>query len=203
MIVDLSMEVSERTPQFPGDQPFSSQVVASIAGNGWNSRRVSFNTHFSTHVDAPYHMLENGRKLDEFSTEALIGRARVIDVRGRVRIGRDCLPAGRLPSMVLFRTGHSAHRGSDSYFTANPVLGEDVARELVGRGVRLVGIDSFTVDNPPYTVHRILFAADVLIVENLVHLERAGLECRLIVAPLALRDADGAPARVFAEVNAP
>jgi arylformamidase len=202
VIVDLTMDVCEHTPQFPGDLPFESTAMATIAAQGWNARRVSFNSHFSTHVDAPFHMLGGGRKLDEFPVESFIGRARVIGVRGRTRIGRDCLPPGRLPTMVLFRTGHSKRRQEKDYFSSNPVLDEAVASELVGRGVRLVGIDSFTVDNAPYAVHQIFFDADVLILENLVNLERLGGECRLIVAPLALRQADGAPARVFAEVTA-
>lgn len=202
MIVDLTMEVCEQTPQFPGDPPFESKIMATIAVQGWNARRVSFNSHFSTHVDAPFHMLGSGRKLDEFPAESFIGAASVIDVRGRARIGRDSLPPGRLTSMVLFRTGHSGRRHDKSYFAGNPVLDEAVACEIVGRGVRLVGIDSFTVDNAPYAVHQIFFAADVLILENLINLDRLSGEFRLIVAPLALRHADGAPARVYAEITA-
>src|SRR3989344_2995889 len=81
--VDLTMELSERTPAYPGDPKPEISRLATIAENGWNERRLSFNTHCATHIDAPFHMLPEGKKLEEFPLERFFGRARGVDVSGR------------------------------------------------------------------------------------------------------------------------
>ena len=62
-----------------------------------------------------------------------------------------------------------------------------------------MGIDSFTPDNAPYTVHKILFRNGILILENLMNLDKVPNGAKIIIAPLKLTDSEGAPVRVIAE----
>ena len=39
--------------------------LETIKKDGWNEKRVTFNTHFSTHIDAPNHMLADGKTLSD------------------------------------------------------------------------------------------------------------------------------------------
>jgi len=201
MYIDLTMEISDKTPPFPGDPKLELKTLASIAKNGCNEKRVSFNTHFSTHIDAPFHMLEDGKKLNEFPIETFIGDAQVFDVRDNSEIKLSNLTSRIQAPIVLFRTEHTKKAFESNFFRNNPVISVEVANKLATSSARIVGIDSFTPDNYPYTVHKILFKKNILIVENLVNLESVGSRCKLFIAPLNLKNADGAPARVFADVN--
>lgn len=199
MIIDLTLEVSEKIPPFPGDPKPKFENIATIEKHGCNERRISINSHFSTHIDSPYHMLKDGKKLEEFSPKTFFGDATIIDVRNIPQITKKYIPKKTTTSFILFYTGHTNNIHSPDFFKRNPVLTVDAAYEIIKHTVRIVGIDSFTPDNYPYDVHKILFHKNILILENLVNLNRLSKRCKLFIAPLNLKDADGAPTRVFAE----
>lgn len=200
MIVDLTMDISEKTFPFPGSPFAEIYNISTVDKDGSNVRRVSINSHFGTHIDAPYHMQADGKKLDEYPASTFVGEARVVDVVGIKQITEEHVPADIETPILIFRTGHSDNRASEKYFENNPVLTPSAAEAIVSTDVKIVGIDSFTVDDPPYTVHHIFFKKEILILENLINLNKLGQRARLIIAPLKLTNADGAPTRVFAEV---
>ncbi len=196
MIIDLTMPIDERTPTFPGDTKQDIRVVATVERDGWCVRRLTMSSHFSTHIDAPSHMIEGGRTLSDYPIGKFMGEGIVLDVTGMDEIEVD-LSRVRENDIVLFLTGHGRKANDDDYFENNPVITERTARELVRRKVGIVGLDSFTPDNEPYRVHRIFLENDILIVENLVNLDRlAGRRFRCCILPLNIRNADGAPCRV-------
>lgn len=196
-IIDLTLSITDKLPVFPGDKLPSIEPAATIANQGWNALRYSFGTHFATHIDAPFHMLEDGKKLTDFPPETFIGEAIVIDVRGQSIITHD-LEEVREGDFVFFHTGHIKNIGGD-YFVGNPVISPATAQLLVAKKVRIVGLDSFTPDGAPYNEHKLFFRNDILIVENLVGLETLSVSrFSVIIAPLKIDKADGAPCRVFA-----
>ena len=100
--------------------------------------------------------------------------------------------------IVFFLTPHSDKVYENYYFTSNPVLTQKTAQELVDKKIKMVGFDSPTPDNDPYTLHKLFFRHDILIVENLVNLKKfAGKRFQCIVLPLKIKDGDGAPCRVI------
>ncbi|OGG20187.1 hypothetical protein A3D03_01180 [Candidatus Gottesmanbacteria bacterium RIFCSPHIGHO2_02_FULL_40_13] len=200
MYIDLTLEVSEKIPPFPGDPKMESRNLFTIKKYAVNEKRVSFNSHFSTHIDAPFHMLTDGKKLEEFEPDYFIGQTQVIDVRGQKLITPNLLPKKITAPIIFFYTNHIANIFHNNYFKNNPVITNETAQSIVQSKVKVVGIDSFTPDNFPYEVHKILFAKNILIVENLTNLGLIGEKCRVIIAPLKLTCADGAPARIFAQI---
>ena len=82
-VFDLTMSIDERTPTFPGDPKQEIKQIATIRENGWNEKKLTFNSHFSTHIDAPSHMLEHGKKLTDFQIETFIGDAIVIEMNNK------------------------------------------------------------------------------------------------------------------------
>ena len=200
MYIDLTLEVSEKIPPFPGDPKMESRNLFTIKKYAVNEKRVSFNSHFSTHIDAPFHMLTDGKKLEEFEPDYFIGQTQVIDVRGQKLITPNLLPKKITAPSIFFYTNHIANIFHNNYFKNNPVITNETAQSIVQSKVKVVGIDSFTPDNFPYEVHKILFAKNILIVENLTNLGLIGEKCRVIIAPLKLTCADGAPARIFAQI---
>lgn len=186
------MFIDENTPIFPGDQKPEIRQVATIKENGWNEKRISFNSHFSTHMDAPFHMLEEGKKLDEFPIETFIGEAIVLE------LNKPKLDSIEPEDIVFFYTGHMNKAGSKEFFENNPVLSQETAKALVDKKVKIVGINSLSPDNSPFKLHKIFFKSNILIVENLVNLDKLiNKRFRCYILPLKIKNADGAPCRVI------
>jgi len=192
-IFDLTMMINSKTPIFPGDEKQEIKQINTIKKNGLNETRLSFSTHFGTHIDAPFHMIENGEKLTDYSLQRFIGDAIVIELR----YPKPDLSTIQPNDIVFFYTGHSNNATNTEYFENNPVLTTKIAEELIQKRVKVVGIDSFSPDNEPYEVHKLLFANKIPIVENLINLDKLlNQRFRCFILPLKLENADGAPCRV-------
>ena len=80
-------------------------------------------------------------------------------------------------------------------------IGSHLSEKLLDSGFSVIGIDSFTPDNHPFEIHKMLFKKNILIVENLINLDKLidkSFTCYIL--PLKIQDADGAPCRVIAEI---
>ncbi|MBI2572978.1 cyclase family protein [Candidatus Woesearchaeota archaeon] len=189
---DLTLPFNSSIPPFPGDPATVIEHYATIEKEGWNELRITFNSHIGTHIDAPFHMIAKGKKLDQFPIETFIGECIVLT------LDQPDLHLIKEGDIVLFYTGHIKKIGTKQFFEKNPIISLPLAQRLVERKVRIVGIDSYTTDNAPFYVHKFLFQKDILIVENLTKLETlVGKRGECIIAPLNISNADGAPCRVI------
>lgn len=182
-----------------------------IPRNGSNVSRLTMGSHTATHLDAPIHFTEGGATVTDIDLSSLVGPAIVVDVRGKEFHGAiswdDIAPqAGKLGPEVtlLLCTGWSQHWGRKEYMKS-PHLSEEAAKEIMERGVRVVGIDVFSVDGEVpegavETVHRLLLGNGILIVENLTNVEALldGSAYLVSLLPLKLQGCDGSPIRAVA-----
>jgi len=201
MIIDLTMPIDSKTPNHECEPKVEIQQYSVVAKGGIAKKLLKFHSHFSTHIDAPAHMLDGARTLSDFSIEKFVGRGMVIDVRGKNEIAAD-LDRVQEGDIVLFWTGHTKKAYDKDFFSNNPIISEKTAQELINKKIKIIGIDSFTPDNEPYTIHKMFFKADILIVENLINLDLAvGKQFQCYVLPLNIKNGDGAPCRVIAVTN--
>jgi kynurenine formamidase len=130
-------------------------------GQGWAVEEVQAITHTGTHVDAPYHYgpISEGqpaRTIDQVPLEWCFAPGVVLDVRhkaaGAVLTVSDLEAALeriryqlRPSDIVLLHTGADKRLGSPAYF-AQPGLGREGVLWLVERGVKVIGIDAYTLD---------------------------------------------------------
>ncbi len=205
-IIDLSLPLSSATPVWPGDPPIRLHRPYQLAqGDAFSLTELRMSAHAGTHVDAPAHYLPDGVGVDALPLDALVGPAIVIAIPAHCSaITAEVLSELAIPrgsQRVLFRTMNSARRLLDdaAFHTDFVALAEDGARWLVERGVRLVGVDYFSV--APYealaATHRVLLQAGIVIVEGLNLAEVAPGDYTFICLPLKLKGADGAPARAI------
>lgn len=198
--VDLTMTVNENTPVYPGDPKPEFKRIAYCETDGWNEHRICANTHFGTHIDSPWHMLEEGKRLTDFSIDKFIGRAIILDVRGQSEIDTQ-LSGVEKDDIVFLRTDHTLKANSPAFFDDNPVISMKLAEALVDIKVKMVGIDSYSPDNPPFAIHKIFMKHDILILENLVNLAAVpSAKFMAYVLPIKYERIDGAPCRVIAQV---
>jgi arylformamidase len=154
--------------------------------------QVSFGVHTATHVDAPNHFVDGGRRVFELDPAKLLGPCRVIEVPKDVV---EILPehVGDISGVtrVLFKTRNSE-------FWATP---EDGFRS-VDHGVVLVGIDYLSIEksgSPGHPVHVTLLTNETVILEGLDLREVPAGDYELLCSPLKWDGStgDGAPARTF------
>jgi arylformamidase len=198
-IIDISVPLRSGMVTYPGDPAVELTRWASIAdGSPANLSRLDFGVHSGTHVDAPVHFLDGAPAAEALPLEALIGPARVVDATAvSERLDAAALAGLDLggAERVLFRTRNSELWERDSFAEDSVSLTEDAARELIRRGVRLVGIDYLSIGDEG--AHQALLGAGLVPVEGL---DLRGVEpgdYRLVCAPLKLVGSDGAPARVL------
>ena len=178
------------------------RVVAIAAGDAANVSRMELGTHTGTHVDPPLHFIDEGAAAELLPLDVLIGPAVVADARGAPGdIDAAALAALEVPAgteRLLLRTRNEGLW--DRAFTRDYVgVAEDAARELVRRGVRLVGIDYLSIapSGDPAPTHRVLLEAGVVIVEGLDLREAPPGRYDLVCLPLRIAGGDGAPARAL------
>lgn len=200
MLIDLSIKIESSTPVYPGDPPIQVEPAGTVATDGYALHALRLGTHSGTHIDAPAHMIEGGATLDTLPLTVFKGRGVLIEGFSLAAVQQAGLQAN---DIAVFVTGTSDRLYAADYYTDYPAMDEAVARYLVEVGVKLVAIDTCSIDNRDgFPIHHIVLGAGIPIVENLVGLTALrGKQFELIALPLRI-DADGAPARVIAEAVA-
>jgi kynurenine formamidase len=201
-LIDLTMPLSGATKAYGGDPAFSRKESDLYDSVGALVSRVEFGLHNGTHVDAPKHFVKAGKSVDAYPIERFSCKGVLVDALAVKAIGAEVFQRHEINrgDAVLVRTDHSNRERFADYFQTNPVLSSEAAQYLAHRRPSLVGIDSFSPDNPPFEVHKILLGNDVLLLENLVNLSALeGKAFKLHVFPLKLAGAEAAPCRAVAE----
>ena len=213
-VIDLTLTISENIPTFPGSPQPNFINWESIEKDGYNLELLFLSTHTGTHIDAPYHFVKKGQKIDQIMTKRLVTEAILIKIRKgsdqaitKNDIQKFEKKYGKIDdgSTVIFHTDWQKNLNKKSYFMKNPGLGTSAAKYLASKKINLVGIDSPSIDlgkDEKFSVHHILAKSGILIVENLINLDKINSQkFHLIVAPLKLKNATGSPVRALALVD--
>lgn len=206
-IYDISVAIAPgETPTYPGDPGLEVGSWSAIArGDAANVTVLNFGAHTGTHVDAPAHFIEGATRIDSLPLDALVGRARVVEIPAdAVAVAEAHVRPESLrgATRVLFKTRNSAFwedprgRFREDFAYIEPAA----ARALVAAGVRLVGFDYLSVEkfgSEGFETHLALLSAGVVIVEGLdLRAVGAGLyELCCLPLRIAAGSGDGAPAR--------
>jgi arylformamidase len=200
--IDISMHLRAGMAAFPGDPEFRSTPHRSLAhGDPYNISALAFGSHAGTHLDPPRHFIPDGTPTDRLDLEDFNGPCVVHSVDPtRTSVGPEevaRIPAGTL--RVLFRTANSDRwRRSGEFFPDYVGLTPEAAEALVARRVRLVGIDSLSIESDTtgaFPVHHRLLGSGVLILEGLELADAPPGPYELVCLPLRLLNGDGGPAR--------
>ena len=210
MLIDMTHTITPEIPVYPGDPAPTLTKGRTLTADGCRTTLLSLCSHTGTHMDAPSHLLRDGRNLDDMPMSQFSGRATTLDVTGvGPVITADFLRAHHddiyCADYVLFYTGWESRWGTERYLEdAFPVPDEEAAHYLVSCGLKGVGTDALSVDRlgGPQTVHTILMKADAVILESLcLEKVRDRKDFLFFALPMKIQNADGAPIRAFAELR--
>ena len=189
-IYDISQELFGCVV-FPGDPAPERRILLEVAkGDVCNLTAFSMCAHNGTHVDAPYHFLQDGKRVDQLALSTLIGYAYVAEVQGDVT-------ARRAEEILREARALNAEAADRILIKGDAVVTIEAARVFASAGVKLVGNESQTVGPPdaPREVHLCLLGADVVLLEGIRLAQVPEGVYLLNCAPLNLGGADGAPCR--------
>jgi arylformamidase len=206
--IDISVSIQPDLPVWTGDPPVSIVHMASIAaGDAANITRLDMGAHTGTHVDAPLHFIDGARGVDRLDLETLIGPVWVAKFDVAREITATDLEKARIPAgttRLLLKTLNSRLWSKNPpVFNADFVgISSDGAGWLVEHGIQLVGIDYLGVERSDSVshgapVHKILLAAEIILLEglNLSDVEQGAYQ--LICLPVKIQEVDGAPCRAL------
>jgi kynurenine formamidase len=153
-------EGAQQMHAFLGVKP---QDLVVSNGLGWAVEEIHAISHTGTHVDAPYHYgpISEGkpaRRIDQVPLEWCFAPGVVLDMRDKkpgtlitvadLEAALDRISYRLQPlDIVLLQTGADKRLAGREYF-AQPGLGREGTLWLVDHGVRVIGIDAYTLDRP-------------------------------------------------------
>ena len=196
---DISPVVAPETPTFPGDTPYSQRWVSRIGETSpVNVSALTLSPHVGAHADAPLHYGRDAAAIGEVELEPYLGHCRVIHAIGR---GALILPEhldhrqSDLPPRVLVRT---CQRSASKWVSDFSAFAPETIAWLAGNGVRLIGIDTASVDpaaSKTLESHQQLLAHEMRVLENLLLDDVDEGDYELIALPLKLTSACASPVR--------
>lgn len=205
-LIDITPPLSAETPMWPGDTPFQAVRTWSIENGGAvNVSTLTMSTHSGAHADAPLHYAAKGKAIDEVLLEPYLGPCVVLHIfrEAGLAIGSDSVERAlarvsgvQPPPRVLIRTQLTTP--PEKWRSDFNAIAPQAIRLLATRGVRLIGVDTPSLDpedSKTMDTHQAILAADMRVLEGLLlHEVKEGLY-ELIALPLKLKGLDAAPVR--------
>ncbi|WP_349408789.1 arylformamidase [Pseudalkalibacillus sp. SCS-8] len=200
-IWDISQPLQEGVPTWPGDTPFSFKLNWTKEETGSvNVGSLTLSTHTGTHVDAPFHFDDEGKKMLDLKPDLYVGEALVVHLENRESIQPRDLEGYDLNGVerLLIKTGSWNDR--TEFPSSITYLSPELAPFLIEKGIKLIGVDVPSVDqvdSKDLAAHHSLLDHDIHILESVVLDEVEEGVYELIALPLALAEADASPVRAI------
>ena len=172
MIYDITPPISPDLKVWPGDTPPSREVLLDMKrGDNLTLSTLHATVHLGAHADAPSHYGHDAPSIEQRSLELYVGPCQVIhlDVKRGARIEPEDVPANVQADRLLLATGTfpDPRKWNDDFAALSPELVD----HLHERGVKLIGIDTPSVDlfeSKDLPAHQRVLAHDMAILEGLM-----------------------------------
>jgi len=205
-IYDISLTIQPGMVVWPGDPKVELYRKEKIEdGANANVSYMGISVHTGTHVDAPYHFLNDGSAVDVMPLEVLIGPVLVVELPDSVKqIDTEIINSlsfNEPIERILFKTRNSKFWSQDAgeFHPDFVAISADGAQALIDHGIKLTGIDYLSI--APYKnsrpTHEIMLKAGMVVIEGVDLSNVQPGKYTLVCMPLKLKDTDGSPARVI------
>lgn len=193
-IYDISQEVFG-CAVYPGDPSPERQVMLSISdGKMCNLTAINMCAHNGTHVDAPYHFINEGKTIDQVDIDRFVGYCYVASHEGDITAD---------DAKKILDKAKDAAGDTDCYdrilVKGDATMTEEAAKVFADNKIKLFGNESQTVGplEAPMEVHLIMLGAEIVLLEGIRLSEVEDGVYLLNSAPINLGGSDGAPCRAL------
>ncbi|HEY4513188.1 MAG TPA: cyclase family protein [Candidatus Paceibacterota bacterium] len=218
-IIDLTHTLSPEIPFWSGKSAFELEVKTDYKDctppDTFRTNKIKCAAGIGTHIDAPAHVVENGRTSDKLTLEELVVDSVVIDVSGEADEKYIIMPSvvekfekehGQIPpgSLVIFYTGWDKLWGTPKKYHNDyvfPAVHVSTAEMLLKRNIAGIGTDTLSCDTGAegFPVHRAILGADKYLIENIANAKMLpATGAKIFVLPMKMKDATESPVRLVA-----
>ncbi|HUU27340.1 MAG TPA: cyclase family protein [archaeon] len=202
-IFDISVILGEEEPVYPGDSPYSRELVSSFdEGALTQVSRISMSAHSGTHIDLPSHFIREEKTIEKYEAGDFILPAQVVQIEDPSAVRPDELvKKGIKPELAILLKTTNSLKGlvcTGCFSTHYVYLTPEAAAFCVEKAARLVGLDYYSVDRysgQNYPAHRILLKNNILILEGINLSAVPEGEYTLICFPLKIKGGEASPVR--------
>ena len=200
-LIDISPLISPDVAVWPGDVAFSRQVALDMnGGDNLTLSSITTTVHVGAHCDAPNHYAKDGVSIAERDLEPYYGLCQIVTVQVEraERILPEHIKVDIEAPRVLFKTQTfpDPNHFNEDFASLSP----QVVEFLFSQGVRLVGLDTPSVDlcnDKELLSHNAIAKHDMSILEGVVLDDVMDGIYTLIALPLKLAEADASPVRAI------
>jgi kynurenine formamidase len=82
-VIDLTQTIHDDIPIYPGDPTPSINRFLTHEKDYCHVDILKLGSHTGTHIDAPYHFLKKGMKIDQIPVHRFLGHGVLVDVSGK------------------------------------------------------------------------------------------------------------------------
>jgi arylformamidase len=214
-LIDLTHILNEKSTVYPDTVGPKFEMLNTVAKHGFAELKVEMVLHSGTHIDAPCHILQDTKSLDQFPLEKFFGKAIVIPCQDKKEISVEYLKTFedkiKQVDFILFFTGWQYKWTDKGYFDNCPTLNDESAKWITQFNLKGIGFDAFSVDHivsaekvTPENLpnHYILLAKEFILIENLTNLDKLPSSIFTFQCfPIHIENADGSPVRAIAMIN--
>ena len=186
-IYDISQEIFS-CKVYPGDpKPEKQTLCATENGDLYNLTAFSMCAHNGTHIDAPFHFLPEGKKVEQLDLRIFVGDCYVASHCGEVT---------QSDAAAILQKAEGVPR---ILIVGEATVTAEAAEVFASAGICLLGNESQSVgpENAPMQVHKILLQKNIALLEGVALSDVPQGHYFLSAAPLNLAGADGAPCRAY------
>lgn len=209
--ITLSYFLNKRTPLYGGQKDVIeiNQITSINNGDTANTLRVSFPNHVGTQIDFPYHFCSEGKKSDEYDPAFWIFK-HVGFIECLVeQVEKKIVSLPEDIELLILKTGFGSKRDREEYWSQQPVIEAKYAKLLRARfpNLRAFGFDMISLTSKLDRAEgkkahiEFLVRNDILIIEDMKLDGLSRCPDTVIVSPLQISEADGAPCNIIALFN--
>ncbi len=213
-IIDLTHTIEPKMPVYPGTEPPLFEDANSLEEHSFIEKKITLYSHTGTHMDAPAHVIKDGKTLDSYPVDYFVGTAYVVSLEN-YQVDNEQREINKLflqnytsqledVDYLILNTGWSNYWGSEKFYSGYSILTEEAAIWLTENfNLKGIGTDAISIDHEESTdfpIHKIFFRKGQVVIENLANLDNLNKDTKfqLFCLPLKTKDSDGAPIRAVA-----
>ena len=189
-IIDISQEIMS-CKVYPGDPaPKGERLVSMDRGDVYNMSAFSMCAHNGTHVDAPFHFINEGKTIDQMPHESFVGLCYVARHNGEVTAD---------DAVEIMEKAVNNGAAERILIAGDAVVTAEAAEVFADHNIKLIGNESQSVgpENAPMKVHKILLSKEIVLLEGVVLDGVKEGKYFLSALPLDIKGFDGSPCRAY------
>lgn len=203
-LIDLSHRIEHNMPVYPGDTKTNLYQERFLDTDKYNNHLLEINMHAGTHIDSPMHLTDSKKYISELPLNSFIAKGCILNVKNQavIKYKDEYKELVKENSIVLLYTGFDEYYGTNEYYENHPCIDMELCEFLIGKKIKMLGMDTPSPDKFPFLIHKSLFKNNIYILENLTNLNLLlGVKNFEVIAfPLKI-NADSSITRAVARVK--